>query len=418
MVARIKIGSSLSRVFFYNEHKVKEGLAECIAAENYPFALERMGQSRKLDVLQKTASLRERLKANAVHISLNFAPSEQPGNERLKEIARRYMEKIGFGKQPFLVYRHDDAGHAHIHIVTTKVDMAGRPINTNNIGKEHSEPARKEIETEFGLVKAEDMKQNDYQLKPAYAKRVEYGKTESKKAISIVLNEVLTNYKFTSLAELNAVLNRYNVTADKGSEDSRTFKNKGLHYKIIDEEGRPVGVPIKASLFHQKPTLKFLEERFALNEKTRQPFKSRLKSAIDFYFLGNKKPSTDGLIAALKKGGIDIVLRRSEQGQVYGLTYIDHRAKCVFNGSNLGKTYSAKGVLERCAITTGEQKEGLPAREIKMDQSGLPISPETVPATGHNESLLDILMQSEQEAGSLPYELSGKKKKRKKRKLR
>ena len=65
-------------------------------------------------------------------------------------------------------------------------------------------------------------------------------------------------------------LQQYNVLADRGSEGSRVHKNHGLFYRILDEKGNTIGVPIKASSFHNKPTLKYLEERFAANETARQ----------------------------------------------------------------------------------------------------------------------------------------------------
>ncbi len=61
----------------------------------------------------------------------------------------------------------------------------------------------------------------------------QYGRTETKRAIAHVLNEVLINYKYTPLAELNAVLKQYNVLADRGSENSRMFKTNGLSYSKI-----------------------------------------------------------------------------------------------------------------------------------------------------------------------------------------
>ncbi|MCE7070578.1 hypothetical protein LZG74_09710 [Dyadobacter sp. CY327] len=64
------------------------------------------------------------------------------------------MGKIGFGDQPFLVDQHYDAGHPQIHIVSVKVGHDGSRIETQNIGRNQSERARKEIEQEFHLVKA------------------------------------------------------------------------------------------------------------------------------------------------------------------------------------------------------------------------------------------------------------------------
>lgn len=349
MVAVIKTGHSVHRILNYNENKVKEGVAECISALNYPINVENLSLNHKLNRLLKQAALNENVTRNSVHISLNFDPSETISKERLQKIAERYMDKIGFGDQPYLVYQHHDAGHPHLHIVTIKVRADGSRIDTNNIGRNQSETARKEIEESFGLVRAEDSKQRKlFELKPANAQRVLYGRTETKRAISSVLNTVLSNYKYTSLPELNAVLGLYNVTADRGSEDSRVFKTGGLFYRIVDEKGSKVGVPIKASNFFSKPTLAYLDERFIVNETGREKYKGRVKNAVDLTLLKHKELSVQHLIKALEKEGIHTVLRQNAGAVIYGITYVDHRTKCVFNGSALGKQYSAKAILARC----------------------------------------------------------------------
>ena len=65
------------------------------------------------------------------------------------------MDKIEFGKQPYLVYRHNDDGHPHCHIVTNNIQRDGKRIDPHLLGIRKSEPARKEIEHIFRLVKAE-----------------------------------------------------------------------------------------------------------------------------------------------------------------------------------------------------------------------------------------------------------------------
>src|SRR5215831_3277105 len=119
MVAVIKKGHSLSRLVNYNEHKVQEGKAECIEAVHYPKDLERLNFHDKLKRLENLAALNENVTANSVHISLNFDPSDKLAKQDLKVIASTYMKSIGFSNQPYLVYQHHDAGHPHIHIVTT-----------------------------------------------------------------------------------------------------------------------------------------------------------------------------------------------------------------------------------------------------------------------------------------------------------
>ena len=77
------------------------------------------------------------------------------------------------------------------------------------------------------------------------------------------------------------MLKQYNVLADRGTEESIVYKKKGLYYRALDENGNKIGVPIKASLFHQKPTLTYLEQKFLLNESLKPDLKKHVKVAID-----------------------------------------------------------------------------------------------------------------------------------------
>nr|MBA2562552.1 relaxase/mobilization nuclease domain-containing protein [Chitinophagaceae bacterium] len=349
MVAVIKTGSSIHRILNYNEQKVKEGIAQCIMAANFPKDVEDLSLNNKLNRLLNQAALNENVTRNSMHISLNFHPTENLSHARLGEIADVYMHKIGFGKQPYLVYQHQDAGHPHIHIVTIKVRADGSRIDTQNIGRNQSEKARKEIEQTFGLKRAEDSKKRQvYELKPVNVQRVQYGKSETKRAITNVLDAVLNTYKYSSLPELNAVLQQYNVVADRGNEASRIYQNNGLVYRIIDDSGNKVGVPIKASDFYNKPTLKYLKTKFGLNETAKQPHKVRVKNAVDLALLKYPKHSIQSLAQSLEKEAINTVIRHNDEGIIYGVTYVDHRTKTVFNGSDLGKQYSAKGIQDRC----------------------------------------------------------------------
>lgn len=421
MVTIIKTSHSIRSIFNYNENKVKTGVAECIAAGNYSVDVDKMNDTIKLNRFIKRIELNENAKRNSVHISLNFDPSENHSKEKLIGIADTYMEKIGFGKQPYLVYQHHDAGHPHLHVVTTNIERDGKRIDLHHLGLRKSEPARKEIEELFRLVKAEGRKKKEeFTLQPIAVGKVQYGRIESKKAISIVLNAVLNQYKYASLPELNAVLKQYNVLADRGSENSKIFLSKGLVYRILDEQGKPIGVPIKASDFYSKPTLKFIEKKFKRNEVRRIPDKARVKNTIDIALLRERAMSTNELAGLLEKEGIHTVFRRSAEGMLYGITYVDHKTKSVFNGSSLGKEYSAKAIQERCGLKfAGEEKrnqihEKLPSKESLIDdlqqQKDSLIIPDLV-------KLLDMLMQAEYSTDYLPNQLKNKRRKKKRKGL-
>lgn len=421
MVTIIKTSHSIRSILNYNENKVKAGVADCIGAGNYSVDVDKMSDAMKLSRFTKRLELNENTKRNSMHISLNFDPSENHSKEKLMAIADAYMDKIGFGKQPYLVYQHYDAGHPHIHVVSVNIEKDGRRIDLHHLGIRKSEPARKEIEELFGLVKAEGKKRKEeYNLKPISMGKVLYGKIESKKALTNVLNRVLNEYKYSSLPELNAVLKQYNVLADRGTENSKVFLANGLVYRILDQQGKPIGVPIKASDFYFKPTLKYLKEKFKENE-IRRPFeKSKVKVAIDLALLRERVLSVSELAKMLEKEGIHTVFRRNSEGMLYGITYIDNTTKNVFNGSSLGKQYSAKAIEERCGFKiAGEEKrsqmyEKLPCIESLIDKledqkNILPI-PDLV-------KVLDMLMHAEYSPDYLPKQLKSKKRKNQRRGL-
>src|SRR5204863_1765052 len=173
MVAKITVPSSIRKALNYNEQKAKEGKAECIYAHKFLKEAKNLNFYEKLGRFQSLITLNKRASTNSIHISLNFGLEEKLRQEKLVEIARAYMEKIGFGQQPYLVYQHRDAGHPHIHIVSTNIQPDGRRISLHNIGRNQSSTARKEIETNFGLQKAEnEEKSKSEEIKPVNAKKL------------------------------------------------------------------------------------------------------------------------------------------------------------------------------------------------------------------------------------------------------
>ncbi|MGF7072331.1 relaxase/mobilization nuclease domain-containing protein [Mucilaginibacter sp. 3215] len=338
MVAKIKSGKSLIGALNYNENKVKQGKAELIAAVKYPKEKEQLSFKDKLFRLTDLAAMNQWAKTNTVHISLNFPNGECLDDEKLNEIAQDYLNGVGFATQPYLLYRHEDAGHPHCHIVTTNIQRDGKRISLHYLGQNESEKTRKAIEIKYGLVKADEQAKQKPDLKVGLS-AAEYGKVETKRAMTNVLSYVLRAYKFISVPELNAVLGQYNIQADRGSKDSRMYAREGLVYWILDKRGNKVGVPVKASAIYGKPTLKTLEGKFKLNAQLRKPYKEPLIKILDDILA---KPQTrQHFLKALREKGIHCILRQNEEGRIYGVTFIDQKNKAVFNGSDLSKVYSA-----------------------------------------------------------------------------
>ncbi|TCC98450.1 relaxase/mobilization nuclease domain-containing protein [Pedobacter hiemivivus] len=415
MVARIIPGKTIRGALHYNENKVDHGEASLIMASGFAGEIQQMNFNQKLNRFKHLLELRPEVRTNTLHISLNFHSTEQLDNFTLQQIANRYMEKIGYGDQPFLVYRHDDAAHMHVHIVTTNITAKGKRIELHNNAFQ-SEEARKEIETEFNLVKAESKNiQKEPGIKKVEAGKVKYGKIPTKRAISNILTGVTRDYKFTSLAEFNAILKCFNVVALRGGEDTPMYKHKGLMFSMLDEKGKPIGVPVKASAFYARPTLKNLEKLFVRNIEKRKQYKAGLKQRIDQVLSAKGKMSRSQFELELKKQGIEVAFRQNAQGFIFGVTYVDHHSQTVFNGSDLGKSYSAKALTDRfiAAIqrTALENKPSVKTKEQPRTQ--IQQWPKEYMNTEVNTNFLEALLAKTQ-----PEYGIGMPRRRKKRKKR
>lgn len=408
MVARISSPHSLKRALNYNEKKLQKGQAECISAGNYLLNTKQMNFYDKLERLQNLISLNERAKkSNTLHISLNFDPSENLSKEKLAAIAADYIGQIGFGQQPYLVYQHFDAGHPHLHILTTNIQADGRRINTYNIGRNQSEKARKEIEEIYGLIKAQGRKQEQPNIL-TNAQRVNYGKSATKRAISNVLESVIDRFAYASLPELNAILRLYNVTAELN-------KHNGILYSALNANGSKTGVPIKASSFYMRPTLNNLSKKFPKNEARKKEYARSLRVAIDLAFLNNKNPSLETFINNLKREQVSVVLRQNSEAMIYGITFVDFRSKCVFNGSDLGKVYSAKMILERINHSGKRVIIDLAGEKKSVQQSEEALQNVQISKWQQMELKIPEIVQSSAGISDyIPYQLKKRKRKKKK----
>ncbi|MNM92517.1 Relaxase/Mobilization nuclease domain protein [compost metagenome] len=372
----------------------------------------------RIKMLLRLTATRPDVKTNTVHISLNFSPDERLSDEKMKQIADEYMNKIGFGQQPYMVYRHHDSGHDHMHIVTTNITYEGNRISLHNIGVNKSEPARKEIERKYGLIRAEDQKKQPFELKPADYGKVKYGKIPTQRAISAVLAQVIDQYKYTSIPELNAILSLYNVRVDQGEEGSRIRAYNGLQFRVIDDNGIPVGKAVKASSFYDKPTLKSLRKRFLKNDFERQKYKNSLAATINFTLKSKQLKSVAELADHLKKEDVRLIPRLNKEGLMYGVTYVNLKNKTVFNGRELGKEFAAKALLEKIHLPNmGELKTSIIGANIheyhKMSTEKVPKISWSSYEQLDEKSMLELLTSYEYAASAVPN--VWKKKRRKKR---
>ena len=349
MFARVNYNRNIRETLGYNERKLNLGNAECILAENFMKDADRLTREDKLYRFERLNVLNEKAKANALHISLSFHPSDGLSNDQMRELARQYMEELHLDHQPWLAYRHHDTGHPHLHIVSTLIQRDGSRLKLDAILRYQSRRLTQEMEKSFSLTKFyRPDSQPTQKLSQAAPRKVIYGEPGRKEATERVLDHVINQYKYSSLAELNAVLKLYNVKAKIVWEDPSLSKARGLMYHTLDEKGHAIGLSFKSSSFPSQPTLKKLEQKFVLNQSLQRQELKKLTLSID-YALAGKSVEWEVFRKNLLKEKVHPILEKDKTGEWRNIYYVDVSSRCSYDGMTIGGRYSSQAIRARCA---------------------------------------------------------------------
>jgi hypothetical protein len=232
--------------------------------------------------------------------------------------------------------------------VTTNIDAQGKRIETHNLGRNQSELARKELELAYHLVPAEKQNYIGPDLKTLGS--LEYGEQPTKASINAVLNHVFHGYSFTSFGEFNAILKAFGVSAYRGEPDSVRFKKGGLVYHLLDAAGNRKGVPIKASSFYLKPTLNRLRKQYENQKKRKVECLPEIRTKLIRFNTKDQSGSLEVWEKNLKKQGFTLGLKYTKEGQLFGVSYVDHTLRVGVKGSDLGKEFAAHAIAKRFGL--------------------------------------------------------------------
>jgi hypothetical protein len=354
MIPKIKKSDNLYGTLTYNLQKVGEGVARVLgvnemwesAAGDYRLADFTAAFNARLAVNRRT-------KKTIAHISLNPSPEDAMTNGQMLAYARDYMERMGFGGQPYVVFKHEDIERHHVHIVATYVKADGSRVGNENDFAE-SLKVVKDLDAKYGLHPVRKGEGERYELAKVSPEKGKIGYQ-----IKNIAEHLLGSYRFSTVNELKAALLLYNVDMQEvrgatGSGQAYT----GVVYSATDDAGKRVATPIKSSRLGKEYGLPAVEQKI---EKAAKALESLDKSGIRQALKSCMAQATGKgeLLQRLKEKGVDIAFRVNDAGRAYGVTVIDHNAKVIMNGSRLGKEFSANAfhaLFERWAA-------GMPAPE-------------------------------------------------------
>ena len=383
MVANIRSGSSPGGALRYNKEKVDKDEAEVLFWQRM---LEPFDKHGRMDVDACMDSFWPHLEANrrttntVFHASLNPSPEDRLTDEQLRDIAQEYMERMGYGNQPYIVFKHKDISREHLHIVSLRVDEHGRKISDSH-EYDRSMSVLRELERKYDLhpsIKGEEQRDTPD------LRKVNYKAGNVKQRLSSVIRSCLRNYKCSSYGEFRTLLELFNVSVEErtGTVDGRSYA--GVMYGAMTDDGYGTGTPFKSSKIGKDVGYNALQTYYAKSkERLKEPgvldyLRHTVKDAMSPHNTRNE------FRQLLKADGIDTVFRINPVGRIYGVTFIDHTNGLVANGSVLGKEFSARVFNE---LYPTSQKEDQHAERKHDPQNHTHIAN---PVSGVVDTLLDL----------------------------
>ena len=336
MIAKISATENLGGALGYNFKKVEKGEASILlAAELYQ---DREGRYTMEDVLadmQAVIPEKCRTKKMVFHCSLNPHPDEKLSDETLTQIAKEYMEELGYGKQPYIVFKHNDIAREHIHIVSLRVDSRGRKIN-DKFEKRRSKKITDTLERKYNLIPSSKVSNKEEVETP----KVDISKENIKEQVASALRMVLKHYRFCSLGEFNAILSKYNLAVEEVKMEFRGKKYDGLVYVPTDDKGDKASTPIHASDIGRGVGYTAVQNKMQKSKQAIKPLRSIIRNKV-LQTMRTSPKTEEELRQRLEEQGLRAVIRKNESGRIYGITFIDDKAGIALNGSRLGKGYAA-----------------------------------------------------------------------------
>ena len=338
MIAKIGKGSNMYGAILYNQQKVENENGAVLLLNKLPDTM-----NGKYSVAYFNKCFEPYLSANIKtekmvrHISLNPDPKDKVSDEQFTEMAQEYMERMGYGNQPYIVFKHTDIDRTHIHIVSTCVGIDGKKI-PDDYDHPRSMVICRDLETKYNLHKAteQEQKQSD-----KIFKKVEQQKGDIKSQMASVVRHLPKYYQYTSIGTYNALLSFFNITAEEIKGVRNEEPVHGLVYFALNDKGEKVSNPFKASLFGKHAGINGLQRHFEQSKEKMKtnPARSVLKNAVELaiHTTNNEKEFKK----QLTEQNIQTVVRRNDRGRIYGITFIDNGSRTVWNGSQLERNLSA-----------------------------------------------------------------------------
>lgn len=291
MIVKILKKSTTFKAVNYNTGKVDKNKGELLLVKNFGIlqGMENLRPQDYINYLEAVSARSTRIKSPQFHVAIS-TKGQQHSKEELAEIAKKWMDGMGYGEQPYLLIFHNDTSNNHVHLVTTRVGRDGKKISDR------------------------------YEKLKAYRVLNQIMSEDQKQQLTGHMEKVLS-YNFSTRAQFMMLLENLGYTL--------VLKNDMYYIKKNETEIGQIELSKvdKRTASHQKDKARMKQIR-AIIEK----YSFSHDPSIRYHDNGYSSNLADFLRA---KFGLQIIFHSKNGKEPYGYTLFDHADKAIYKGTEI-----------------------------------------------------------------------------------
>lgn len=309
----------------YNERKVEEGKAAVVYSQGLD------NPDKPLETFERYERGSRRCEKMSFHMSVNPSKTDGMTEDQVVAFTKELMEGLGYGDQPFIIYRHNDINREHYHIVSVRVDKDGRKIS-DKYEHRHCQELMKELAQKYGFSVGKGEKQEKEEKKNS--EKVNYQRFDPEKGDYMKQIEELVEqamkYHFTTGEQFKMLMRQFGVDVDYQMVKRQAMMTfAGINPK----NGHRCTAPIPAKDLKVPSVDEIRQHIEDAKKEKRNKEKQRAANLVRIALKYGKSELHTRRI--LRKKNIGMVFSRTKDGKIFGVTFIDHQTRCVFKSSEL-----------------------------------------------------------------------------------
>ena len=392
MVVKIQpAAANITGAVIYNENKMSaaEGMLDnaeamlyedagntghIVATRNVPDTSTLENEFERLRWKNERVGRGRKLENPTFHMSVNPGALDRPlSEEDITAFTDELMQQLGYGDSPYRIFRHDDTGRTHYHIVSTRIGQNGKKVSdsfenhrcenicrslaakygffyglqeSDKTEEQDEETARQQTpskdapeinsfapKTSDNIKTVQDTDKKKKEPSGASKKTKEYIPPFSRDSDIPASEQYRTFHReamgwaFTTPEQYASILRiRYNTKVELYGEN-----DEGLQYTGLGTTGAAATTPVTEQELGITALDDVLQRCSATDMKKRRAQRKRLEDLA--VWAAERSDTWSDFRSLMQRKGVYTVVAWSREGKPFGVTWLDRATRCAWKGS-------------------------------------------------------------------------------------